>query len=446
MRCRGWLALAAVLALALILGEDASGGRGGRGGGGRGGFRGGGGGHGGGVVGPYGGGRPSYGSTGRVVGPSGSLRSAGSTSGSYTTKRGSTIDYAGAGRTATGPRGTTAGRGVGGVKVTTPGGQTAAKVGSAGGVKGPGGSAAVTGRSIGATTGPRGSGVSAARGGAAVGPSGAVAGGARAGTATGPAGRTVSGASHWGAEAGPYGAYASTRGAAVGAAGHYTGYRSAAAVRTQAGYVRAGFAGYHYFGRGWYAAHPGAWRAAAWATAGAFWAWASYPAVATFCGYPAEPVVYDYGSNLVYEDNRVYYNGEPVATAAEYASQAQNFAAEGQAAKASPKEEWKSLGVFAMVQGEEKDANNVFQLAINKEGVLRGNYYSTLTDAATPIYGSVDRKTQRAAWVVGENKETVYETGLGNLAQPETTMLVHFGTERTQQWTLVRLEPPKDKK
>jgi hypothetical protein len=381
-----------------------------------------------------------------VVGPSGSSRSAGRTSGSYTTKRGSTINYAGAGRTATGPGGTTAGRGVGGVKVTTPGGQTAAKVGSVGGVKGPGGSGAVTGRSIGATTGPRGSGVSASRGGAAVGPRGAVAGGSRVGTATGAAGRTVSGASRWNAAAGPYGAYASARGVAVGGAGHYTAYRGATALRTQAGYVRGGFAGYNYFNPGWYAAHPLAWRAAGWTTAAALWGWASYPAVASYCGYPATPVVYDYGSNLVYEDNRVYYDGEPVATAEEYATQAQNFAAAGQAAKASPKEEWKSLGVFAMVQGEEKDANNVFQIAISKDGVLRGNYYSTLTDTAVPIYGSVNKKTQRAAWVVGDNKGTVYETGVGNLAQPETTMLVHFGTDRTQQWTLVRLEPPKDQK
>jgi hypothetical protein len=38
----------------------------------------------------------------------------------------------------------------------------------------------------------------------------------------------------------------------------------------------------------------------------------------------------------------------------------------------------------------------------------------------------------------------VYETGLGNLSQPETQVLVHFGKERTQQWTLVRLEPPKE--
>jgi hypothetical protein len=58
----------------------------------------------------------------------------------------------------------------------------------------------------------------------------------------------------------------------------------------------------------------------------------------------------------------------------------------------------------------------------------------------------VDRKTQRAAWTVGDKKETVYETGMGNLSEPETSILVHFGKDRTQQWTLVRLEPPQEMK
>jgi hypothetical protein len=341
----------------------------------------------------------------------------------------------------------TAGRGVGGVQVTTPGGQTATKVGSVGGVQGPGGRTAVGGRSVGATSGPYGSGVTASRGGAAIGPGGAVGGGTRVGTATGPGGRTMSGASHWNAASNPYGAYASAaRGVAVtGAAGHYTAYRSAAALRTQGGYVRGGFNHYNYFNPGWYTAHPGAWRAAAW-TAAAYWRWAPYATVATFCGYPEAPVVYDYGSNLVYEDNSVYYNGEPVATAEEYAAQASDLATAGQAAKPAEQEEWQSFGVFAMIQGEEKDANSIFQIAISKDGVIRGNYYNDLTDTTVPIYGSVDKKTQRAAWIIGEKKETVYETGVGNLAQPEAPMLVHFGKDRTQQWTLVRLEPPKDMK
>ncbi|OAI53273.1 hypothetical protein AYO44_04385 [Planctomycetaceae bacterium SCGC AG-212-F19] len=47
---------------------------------------------------------------------------------------------------------------------------------------------------------------------------------------------------------------------------------------------------------------------------------------------------------------------------------------------------------------------------------------------------------------VGDNKETTYEAGFANLTKPETTMLVHFGKDRTQQWTLVRVDQPAEKK
>jgi len=445
MRYKCLLALIGVAALVWLAGDDAYGQRGGRGGGVA---RGGGARVSGAAVGPYGGGGAATRSRGTVVGPAGGSRTVGGGSGSYTTGRGTTINYAGAGRGVTGPGGASAGRGVGGVQVTTPGGQTATRAGSVGGVQGPGGRTAVGGRSVGGTSGPYGSGVSASRGGVAVGPGGAVGGGTRVGTATSATGRTISGGSHWSAASNPYAAYASaSRGVAVaGPVGHYTAYRSGAAVRTQAGYVRTGFRGYNYFNAGWYTAHPAAWRYAGWTTAAPYWTYWPYATYATFCGYPATPIYYDYGTTIVYEGDNVYYNGESVATAADYAAQAASYAAAGKEAKTDEKEEWKALGVFAMIQGEEKDANNIFQLAVNKDGVIRGNYYSAVTDTTLPVYGSVDKKTQRAAWTIGDNKETVFETGFANLSQPETQMLIHSGKDRTQQWTLVRLEPPKEEK
>jgi len=444
MRFKYWLMLLSMLALVWLAESDAFGQRGGRGGGGRvGGGAVGGGRVGGTTVGPYGGGGSSVRSSGTVVGPGGGSRTVGGGSGSYTTNRGTTIEAGGVGRTTTGPGGVTTGRGIGGVQVTTPGGQTATKVGGAGGVQGPGGNGAVRGGSIGGTSGPLGSGAKISTGGAAVGPNGAVGGRTSIGTATGAGGRTISGASHSIGASNPYGAYASSsRGISVsGNAGHYTTYRSASTLRTYGAGVRGGFYGYNYFNANWYTSHPGAWRAATW-PATAYWRWATYPTIVTFCGYPAEPVIYDYGSTVVYQDNSVYYNGDAVATAEEYSNQATAIATTGVEAKPAEKEEWQSLGVFAMVQGDEKDANNIFQIAINKDGVIRGNYYNGLTDTTVPISGAVDKKTQRAAWIIGDKKETVYETGVGNLTQPETSMLVHMGKDRTQQWTLVRLESP----
>jgi hypothetical protein len=71
-----------------------------------------------------------------------------------------------------------------------------------------------------------------------------------------------------------------------------------------------------------------------------------------YCDYPAEPVYYNYGSNVVYEGDSVYVNGDAVATPQQYAEQAVTIASTGKEAPATKEEEWLALGVFAMVQGE----------------------------------------------------------------------------------------------
>jgi hypothetical protein len=96
------------------------------------------------------------------------------------------------------------------------------------------------------------------------------------------------------------------------------------------------------------------------------------------------------------------------------------------------------------VQGDETTAHNLFQLAINKDGVLRGNYYNAMADSNEPVAGSVDPKTQRAAWTIGGRKYPVFEAGIANLTKDETTMLIHFSKDKNRQMTLVRIEAPKD--
>ncbi|MBA4187804.1 MAG: hypothetical protein C0467_07270 [Planctomycetaceae bacterium] len=177
---------------------------------------------------------------------------------------------------------------------------------------------------------------------------------------------------------------------------------------------------------------------------GPTWRPITWAALSGYGSYPAEPAYYDYGETVVYSDNTVTVNGETEIPAEQYAQQATDIATTGKEAKADPKMgEWQPLGVFAMVgQGEEK-STNIFQLAVNKEGVIRGEYYNALTDTTEPVYGSVDKKTQRAAWTVADRKTPVYEAGIANLTQDETTMLVHFSKENRQQFTLVRLPPPE---
>jgi hypothetical protein len=163
-------------------------------------------------------------------------------------------------------------------------------------------------------------------------------------------------------------------------------------------------------------------------------------------GVAETPVVYDYGSNVVIQDDSVYVNGESAGSAADYAAQATTIADTGRAAQPAENDEWQPLGVFGMLQGDEKVAQRIVQLAVNKDGIIRGNYYDAVADNTLPLYGSVDKKTQRVAWSIGDKKEIVFETGLNNLTKEESTLLVHYGKDSTQQMILARLPEPKDDK
>ncbi|MFM8986573.1 MAG: hypothetical protein ACKONH_11060 [Planctomycetia bacterium] len=56
------------------------------------------------------------------------------------------------------------------------------------------------------------------------------------------------------------------------------------------------------------------------------------------------------------------------------------------------------------------------------------------------ITGKVDKKTQRAAWTLGDKKTPVYEAGLSNLTQQQTTILVHRDGGNVEQMLLVRVQ------
>ena len=279
-----------------------------------------------------------------------------------------------------------------------------------------------------------------------------------AGAAVGPYGRTVGGETHTGAYSGPNAAFAGTRSAAgvrfptdvglshysaFGAAGvafgHSTAYWSGGVMTTRAAAVRTSFPYYSAFRPAWYTAHPGAWFAAGWAASRA-WETPEWSYLASYVGVPPAPSDYDFGSTIVLQDNDVYVDGTDVATAPIYAEQATMMAETGQQAAPPADTQWQPLGVFALVQGQETTSNNIFQLAVDKNGTIRGNYYDGLMDTTTPVYGSVQQSTQRVAWTIGKAKDRVFDAGLYNLTKAETPVLVHLGPDRSQQMFLVRMK------
>jgi hypothetical protein len=364
---------------------------------------------------------------------------------SYTTARGGTITVGGKGGSTTTGSGATVGAGVGGVKLETAGGGTYGKVGAVAGGTGAGGSAAA-GRSVsgfrgaGGTEGARLSGGAASssgyrRGGsvsAVQGRHGYTAVNVRGGYGAGGTGRIGSAT----AIVGPGGNVVSAGRGASFVNGQFVGGQAWRGVN-------GAFNHWGWYGAGWWGGYPGAWFPGRWALATTAWATAAWAVAGPYCGCDSgSAAYYDYGENVGYgDDGMVYADDQPVATDQEYYDQAAQIADNGQAPQ---NEDWLPLGIFAVVASEDQtQTDKIVQLALNKEGVIRGNYHDLLADKVTPVSGAVDKQTQRVALRIEGNDQVLVETGLYNLTNDEAPVLVHFGPDRQEQRTFVRLQPPK---
>jgi hypothetical protein len=309
---------------------------------------------------------------------------------------------------------------------------------------------------------------SASERGAAIGPNGAAAGerGVSATAVKGPNGNTAvhGSAEARGAAVGPNGAVAGSRsvsGTAIrGANGNVYGHGNAvtrnwssADMRVQGNYARNHWNNYNAFGHDWWHNHPDAWWSNGYANG--VWAAATWSTLNNWFGQAWPPISYDYGDNLTYVDNSVYLNDEPISSIGDYYQSAAGLVQAGEQANIpsqSPTNDqpnpanakWMSLGVFNALRENEKTSDMMFQLAVNKDGIIRGNYYNTSDKNDQQVDGSVDKKTQRVAWVVEDKKNIIFDTGLYNLTQDETPVLVHVGKDKTEQWLLVRLKQKPD--
>ncbi len=121
-----------------------------------------------------------------------------------------------------------------------------------------------------------------------------------------------------------------------------------------------------------------------------------------------------------------------------------NLASTSGSADVPPDAQWLPLGVFGLMANGKKTPDMIFQLAVDTKGAIRGNYFDQVTQTNLPVTGAVNEKSQRVAWKVATGQGLVVETGLDNLTQDESTALVHFGADRTEQDLLVRIKQPTD--
>jgi hypothetical protein len=158
----------------------------------------------------------------------------------------------------------------------------------------------------------------------------------------------------------------------------------------------------------------------------------------------SQPVAYDYDVNVVDQGDTMYFNGQPDGSTTEYEQQDVALAnPQNPPPPPAPNQGWTPLGVWALCQEEKGDADIFVQLSVNKTGQISGAFTNVLSHEKEPVAGQIDKATQRVAFHLGTNTDSVIEAGAYNLTQDVASCQVYFGKGKPQTWLLVRLPAPE---
>lgn len=102
---------------------------------------------------------------------------------------------------------------------------------------------------------------------------------------------------------------------------------------------------------------------------------------------------------------------------------------------ASPADtDWLPLGVFAVVPPgspqSSDQAPSYQQLAVDRQGTIKGNFYDAISGTVQPIIGTIDRVTLMASWTVGANGSRFTAPVRAFTAQPRTVSMSSGGQSR----------------
>ena len=221
-------------------------------------------------------------------------------------------------------------------------------------------------------------------------------------------------------------------------------YWSTADLRVFGNSIRQNFRNYSAFTRDWFGQYPSAWYTRGYARN--IWTPAGWEDINAWFGGQWQPYDYTYGNELTYENDDVCVDGHPISTANKYYQSAMAIAQSGERANLSREAvpgSWLPLGVFNLIPKGAKSSPMMIQLAVNRDGIIRGNYFDPPARNMQLIQGAIDKDTERAAWVVADRTSIIFDSLAINLTKNETPILVHVGKDKPEQWILVRLYQPQ---
>jgi hypothetical protein len=176
------------------------------------------------------------------------------------------------------------------------------------------------------------------------------------------------------------------------------------------------------------------WRYSRWP----FWAGvATGAAWASWLGYPPYG---GYGSS----EQIVYYPVE-AAPAEVYESAAPEVAEvveQGQNTEVADDSEWLSIGTYGLIPMGQQTLGFAFQLAVTKEGVIRGMLWDFANNTITELAGSIDRSTMRVAWQAKGSPEALFfESNVDQLTQEESLLNVYDPkTKALVSWQMIQID------
>ena len=189
----------------------------------------------------------------------------------------------------------------------------------------------------------------------------------------------------------------------------------------------------------WYGEHPDAWHdthphADLWAVTGV-------AGLTNWLGYPAAA-----SATAVTSTTVAAASATTIAAGTETAATATATTTDGNASNAAPPPdlEWMPLGVYATGPKDVAQAHVYQQLAVSKQGELKGNYYDSITNTTQPVSGSIDRDTRKATWKVDAKGGATFETTVDALTKTPSSVTMKSGGGQ-HEWELLQVQKPDDK-
>ncbi len=103
------------------------------------------------------------------------------------------------------------------------------------------------------------------------------------------------------------------------------------------------------------------------------------------------------------------------------------------------------LGVYTLAPHDQSDTSVMMQLAVTKDGIVRGSYFDLATNREQTVRGAVDKQSQLVAFTIGNDDKNVYETGLASLTTGGGDISKFDPDGKLGRFTLERMEDPEKK-